>query len=129
MVNDFTAFGSAIYSILGGTAANPPVYYGLAPQGGTPPYIIVSRLNAEDEYTFNSSGVNANYTIKVVSNRIYPNEAWNVYGTVHTTLQNAALSINGFTTLYCQRQNTIEFQDSGKFWNVGGIYRIDGWRT
>lgn len=129
MANDFTAFGSAIYNQLGGTAANPPVYYGLAPQGGTPPYIIVNRLDGDDEYTFNSSGVNTRYTVKAVSNRIWPNEAWNAYGSVHPTLQNAALTITGFTSLRCQRVSTIEYQDPGRYWHIGGIYRIEAWRT
>jgi len=129
MANDLTAFGSAIYTALGGTAANPPIYYALAPQGGTPPYIIVQRMSGEDEYTFSSSGVNAEYMVKAVSNRIWPTEAWNAYGSVHTTFQNAALSMTGFTLLRCERSRTIEYQDPGKFWHVGGIYRVEAWRT
>lgn len=129
MANDFTALGSAIYSKLGGTAANPPVYYALAPQGSTPPYIIVQRLTGSDEYTFNSQGVNTEYVVKAVSNRIWPNEAWATYGSVHSTLQNAALTIAGFTSLRCQRKSTIEYIDPDRYWHVGGIYRIEAWQT
>lgn len=127
MANDFTAFGSAIYSKLGGTAAVPAVYYALAPQGAQPPYVIVQRLAAADEYTFTSKGVNAEYSIKVVSNRNWPTEAWAAYGTVHNTIQNAALTITGFTALRCERTSTIEYIDPDRYWHVGGVYRIEAW--
>lgn len=127
MANDLTAFGSAIYNTLGGTAADPKVYYALAPQGATPPYIIVQRQTATDEYTFDGRGVNALYVVKAVSNRQWPVEAWNVYGTVHDTLQNAPLAITGFTTLRCERRNVVEYIDPERFWHVGGVYRIEAW--
>lgn len=127
MANDFTAFASAVYTALGGTAANPPAYYAIAPQGSTPPYTVFQRMSASDEYTFDSSGVGADYMVKVISNRQWPGEAYNTYGTVHTAIQNAALSISGYTALRCERRTTIEFQDNDKFWHVGGIYRIEAW--
>lgn len=129
MANDLTAFGSAIYSKLGGTAASPAVYYALAPQGSQPPYIIVQRLSAVDEYTFTGQGVSADYVVKVVSNRQWPVEAWNAYGTVHSTLQDASLSITGFTALRCERRSTVEYIDPERYWHVGGIYRVEAWAT
>lgn len=129
MVNDFTALGSAIFSKLGGTAAAPAVFYALAPQGSTPPYVLVQRLAAVDEYTFTSGGVSADYVVKVISNRQWAVEAWNAYGTVHSTLQGANLSITGFTGLRCERRSTVEYIDSGRFWHVGGVYRVEAWRT
>jgi len=127
--NDFTAFASAVYSALGGTAATPPAYYALAPQGATPPYTIFQRMTGSDEYTFNSAGVGSDYMVKVVSNRQWPGEASLAYGSVHTTLQGSTLSMTGFTALRCERRTTIEYLDNDRFWHVGGIYRIEAWRT
>ena len=129
MANDFTALGSALYAALGGTAAVPAVYYGLAPQGGTPPYVIIQRQAAVDEYTFTSQGISADYVIKVVSNRHWPGEAWQAYGTVHATIQAAALTIAGYTPLRFERRSTVEYIDPGRFWHVGGIYRVEAWAT
>ena len=127
MANDFSAFASAVYGALGGTAANPRAYYALAPQGSTPPYTIFQRMSASDEYTFDSAGVGADYLIKVVSNRQWPGEAYAAYGSVHTAVQGKQLSMSGYTALRCERRTTIEYQDNDRFWHVGGIYRIEAW--
>lgn len=129
MANDFTAFGSALYSALGGGTASPAVYYAMAPQGSTPPYVIVQRQSALDERTFTGQGVSADYVVKVISNRQWPNEAWNAYGTVHATLDSKQLNITGYTALRCERRSTIEYLDPERFWHVGGVYRIDAWAT
>ena len=68
MANDFTAMSSALYSVLN-AAATVDVYYALAPQGSTPPYTIFQRSAAVDDYTFTSSGVSADYIVKVISNQ------------------------------------------------------------
>lgn len=129
MANDFTAFASAVYGALGGTAATPAAYYALAPQGSTPPYTVFQRMAASDEYTFDSAGVGADYLVKVISNRQWPGEAMAAYGTVHAALQGAGLTIDGFTSLRCERRTTIEYQDNDHFWHIGGIYRVEGWET
>lgn len=129
MANDMMAMGSAIYNKLGGTAATPAVYYALAPQSTQPPYVIVQRLSAADEYTFTGQGVSAEYVVKVVSNRQWPSEAWAAYGTVHNTLQDASLTIPGYTALRCERSSTVEYIDPERFWHVGGIYRVEAWQS
>jgi hypothetical protein len=128
-VSDFQAFGSAIYAALGGTAANPPVFQGLAPQSTTPPYTVFQRQTAVDNYTFTGSGISADYVVKVVSNRRAQHEAQAMYGSVHATVQNAALSISGYQTLRCRRTETLEYRDGDGFWHVGGVYRIDAWKA
>ena len=129
MANSFTAFASAVYTALGGTAATPAAYYGVAPQETIPPYTIFQRMTASDEYTFDGAGLGADYMIKVISDRQWPGKAYDAYGTVHTNIQNAALTITGYTALRCERQTTIEFQDDDRYWHVGGIYRVEGWET
>lgn len=129
MANDMMAVGSALYNALGGTAATPTVYYALAPQGSTPPYTIVQRQSGVDEHTFSEQGVSAAYVVKVVSNRIWPGEAWTAYGTVHASLDNVQLTVSGYSALRCERINTIEYLDNERFWHVGGLYRVDIWEV
>ncbi len=128
MANDSNAFASAIYTVLGAGSATPAAYYALAPTGSTPPYTIFQRMTGADEYTFNAAGVAADYMVKVVSNRQWPGEAMTAYGSVHATLQNAGLTIDGYTALRCERRTTIEYQDNDRFWHIGGIYRVEGWQ-
>lgn len=123
MATDFEALGSAIYTALGGTAGT--VYYGLAPQGTNPPYTLVMRQGALDEYTFTSHGVSADYTVKAVSDRYWPSQAYSMYSVKHTLMQDAALTVTGYTSLRCRRQTTLEYQDGDGYWHVGGVYRID----
>lgn len=127
--NDFSAFASAVYGALGGTAATTPAYYALAPRGSTPPYVVFQRMSASDTYTFTSSEVGADYMVKVISNRQWPGEAYAAYGTVHAALQGKQLSISGFTALRCERRTPIEYQDQDFYWHVGGIYRIEAHST
>jgi hypothetical protein len=124
MANDYTALGSAIYSVLN-AAGTVDVHYALAPQGSTPPYCIFQRSTAADDYTFTSSGVSADYIVKVVSNRNWPGEAQEVYGHIHTAMTNAALSVSGYTLIRSRRDTSVEFRDEDGFWHVGGIYNVD----
>lgn len=123
-VNDFAALGSALFTRLNaqGTVG---VFYALAPQGGTPPYCIIQRQAAVDEYTFTSSEVSSDYVVKIVSNRNWPGEAYQVYMHIHNALQDAPLSVAGFSLLRCRRRSTIEYRDPEGYWHVGGLYRID----
>jgi hypothetical protein len=124
MATDFQAIGSALYSALGGTAGT--VYYGLAPQGQAPPYILVARQSGADEYTFTSSGVSADYLVKAVSNREWPGaEAYPRYAIAHALIQNKSLTVTGYQALRCQRTTTVEYRDQQGYWHVGGVYRID----
>jgi hypothetical protein len=129
VANDFSAFASAVYAALGGSAATPSAYYALAPQGATPPYTVFQRMSGSDEYTFDSAGVGADYVVKVISNRQWLGEAYAAYGTVHAALQGKQLSMTGYTALRCERRTTIEYQDNDRFWHVGGIYRIEAWEA
>lgn len=127
MANDFIAMGSALASYLG-TAGTVAVWYALAPQNTQPPYCIVQRQAATDEYTFTDNGVNTLHVVKIVSNRNWPGEAYQIYTHIHEALTDAPLNVGtAFKLLRCRRSNTIEFQDPSKYWHVGGVYRIDLW--
>lgn len=130
MANDFPLIGSAIYAALGGGTASPAVHYAIAPQGSTPPYTIIQRMSGVDDRTFTDQGIDTVYVVKCISDRIWPGEAWLAYGTVHANLENVQLSIGGgMNGLRCQRQSTIEYQDTDRFWHVGGLYKIDIWEA
>lgn len=125
MATDFEAIGSALYTALGGTAGT--VYYSLAPQQTAPPYIIVARDSGSDDYAFGGDTVtDTTYVIKAVSNRQWPtSEAYGLYADAHAKVQNVALSMTGYTALRCVRQVTLEYQDTDRYWHVGGVYRVE----
>lgn len=123
--NDFAAIGSAIYSTLNGTVGGLTVYRNLAVQGAALPYVLFQRQSNVDEYTWSHHHAAPDYVVKVVSNRRSDTEAVLAYGTVHNTLQDAALTVTGYNALRCERRSTIEYQDGDGFWHVGGVYRIE----
>jgi len=126
-VNDSLSFGSAIYNVLH-AGATVDIYNILATSGATPPYCVYQRQAAMDDYTFGGGhGVDADYVVKIVSNRNWPSEAQNVYTHIHSLLQDAPLAMTGFTSIRCRRQSTIEYRDPDGFWHVGGRYRVSGW--
>lgn len=119
-----TALGSALYSAID-TATTLNVYQGIAPQGGTPPYALFSPQTMRDDYTFNTRGVSASYQIKVVSAKQWPSEAQTAYDAMHATLQDSVPTVTGYYVQRLRRESVIQYQDSDRFWHVGGIYRID----
>jgi len=124
MANEYTAFGSALHSYLN-AQATVDVYYVRALQNTAPEYCIVQRQSGLLNYTFTSRGMNTDYLVKVVSNRMYPGVAWQVYEHIAEAMQDAPLNITGFTLLRCRQSSSIEFPDNDGFWHVGHLYDID----
>lgn len=128
MSNDFTALSSALYSVLNG-GATVSVYYALAPQNTAAPYCIFQRQSAVDDYylagTAGNRTVTADYQVKVVDDGLWPGAASNIYGHVHALMDDAALSVSGFTTLRSRRNQSLEYRDDEGFWHVGGIYTVE----
>lgn len=123
-MSDFSALGSALYSKLGGTAGT--VYYGLAPQQTAPPYLIMERSAASDEYWFaGGHHARAEYVVKAVSNRTWPSQAQDLYQAAHAKIQRQGLSVTGYNALRCERTATLEYRDPDGYWHVGGVYRIE----
>lgn len=123
-MGDLTAIGSALYTACD-NASTVPVYYAQVPQGSALPAIVFNRQVAIDEYTFTSDGVSADYQIKVISDRKYPHVAAAAYDALHDALNGTVLTVTGYTALRCERRSTLEYQDSGGYWHVGGLYRVD----
>lgn len=127
MANSFTALGSALYQLVD-SATTIPVYYALAPQGTVPPYVILQRQEGRDERTFTGTGVSADYVVKVVSREQWPTPAQKVYDAIHGQIEGGGtVAVSGYNLLRFQRQATIEYQDPGQFWHVGGLYRLEVW--
>lgn len=123
-MSDLLALGTAIYNAIGTVAGS--VYYGIAPQGAALPYIVVARDAASDDYVFGGKPIiEASYVVKAVSNRQWPNEAWQRYGTAHAQLQARQLTVTGYNALRCLRRVTLEYQDGDRYWHVGGVYDIE----
>lgn len=124
---DFGALGSALYSLIEG-ATSLPVFYAKARQGQQPPYVIYQRQDGRDEHTFNSQGVNADYVVKVVSRDTWPTGGQRAYDGIHAQIEGGGtIVVNGYTLLRMERRATIEYQDPGEFWHVGGLYRVEVW--
>jgi len=121
---DYRAIGSALYNLLD-TATALPVYQQIAPQGTQPPYVVFQRQTAVDEYTFTDEGVSADYVVRVVSNRTWPSDAQTAYDSLHTGIQDGALTVTGYSVLRMRRRSTIEYRDPEGYWHSGGLYRID----
>jgi hypothetical protein len=122
---DFSALGSALYSLLDSATALP-VYYAIAPQGTPPPYVVFNRQGGRDEYTFTGHGVDAKYLIKVVTLDPWPTSAERTYDAIHTAVQNGG-SVSGYQLLRMRRANTVEFRDDKNAWHVGGLYDVEVW--
>lgn len=125
MTDTYTALGSALFSYLD-NAATVNVYQDRGPQGGTPPYCVYQRQAATDEYVFGDTNgiVNADYVVRIVSNRTWAGEAELVYAHVHAALQHGTVSVSGHTRLRCERMSSIKYLDSENYWHVGGLYRV-----
>jgi len=124
-LDPFSVIGSAIAGYLG-TAGTVPVYQDLATQGAEPPYVIYSFQSGPDVYVWAGEEVQTEYQVKVVSNRENSAEATRLYKTTHEALQDAPLALpGGVSLLRCRRSALVKYQDSKRFWHVGGIYRVD----
>lgn len=125
-MNDLLLMGSALYQYFN-TNGTATVYYQKAPQGASVPYTVIQFMTAVDEYTFNDKGVSSDYAIKVVSDRKFPFDAIQLYGYIHSLIQDGSVSVAGYNVLRIRRESMFQYQDPQDFWNVGGIYNLDVW--
>lgn len=100
---DVLAASTALTTALNGTA----IYWQLAPQGTTWPYVIFFESSGIDE---NSSPVRARrmmYTIKAVSDD--PDEAGDIDGHIDTLMRDAILTVSGYLNYRTWRENDIGY--------------------
>lgn len=127
-MNDMLQMGSALLSYINSNGTIP-FYYQKAPQNTQKPYGVIVFSNGQDDYDFNSKGVDGDYFIKIISDRQLPYEAIVLYGEVHDLIQDAPLTSNSFTLRQVRRESLVQYQDDMDFWNVGGLYNFDIWET
>ena len=132
MANLRVNLDTAVYAVLNVEAvvneATGGVFNGLAPQGTAPPYVVFSAMSKNDDYwSYTGRGAEAVYMIKAISRSAWPKEAGDIDTQVDSVMQDASLSITGFSLLACWREEDIylvENQDGVIYQHVGGLYRI-----
>ena len=132
MANLRVNLDTAVYAVLNVEAvvneATGGVFNGLAPQGTAPAYVVFSAMSKNDDYwSYTGRGAEAVYMIKAISRSAWPKEAGDIDTQVDSVMQDASLSITGFSLLACRREEDIylvENQDGVIYQHVGGLYRI-----
>lgn len=126
-MNELLHLGSAIFNHIK-TNGTIDCYYHKAKQSATVPYCLVYFMSANDDYTFSDNGLNADYVIKVISDKNFPEESIRLYGEIHSLVQDSQLSIPGYDVLRIRRESLMQYEDQMHFWNVGGLYNFDVWK-
>ena len=126
-MNDLLHIGSAIYNHLK-TNGTIDCYYQKARQSATVPYCLVYFMTANDDYVFGSQGLNADYVVKVISDKNFPEEALRLYGDIHNLVQDSSLTIPDYDIIRVRRESILQYEDQMHFWNVGGLYNVDTWK-
>ena len=131
MANARLQIDKAVYNVLNvaslQTLATGGIYNTMAPEGAAAPYVIFQAFSKIDEHSFDGRYANAVYMVKAVSRQRWPKEASDVDTQVDTLMEDATLSITGFSQLICRRENDVYLveEEAGNIWHhIGGLYRI-----
>lgn len=104
------------------------VFNQLAPEGTTPPYVIFQHASKADDYfAFTKRGAEAVYIVKAVSRSPWPKEASTIDTQIDTLLQDATLTITGYSRLYCRRESDFDLRENSDgeiYQHIGGLYRV-----
>ena len=126
-MTNFLLAGSAIFNKL--TGGTIPVFYQLAPQAQSPPFVEIVFMSGMDERTFTDKGLNTTFLVKVISDRQYPLQAIQAYGGIHDLLEDAVITFDDYNLLMIRRESIVQYQDPDRFWHVGGNYNLDIWEN
>ena len=104
------------------------VFNGVAPQGTEPPFVVFSAMAKTDDYfAYSERGGQAVYMVKAIDRSPWPKSAGDIDTQIDSALQDAALSISGYSLISCRREEDIYLVEdlSGVMYqHVGGLYRI-----
>lgn len=107
-------------------AAVNGIHEGVAPQGTNMPYVVYSVAYAPLEYDWTNVMQLAGFDIFVYAENSV--DAGNIDQLVFDTLQDAALSVTGQTTLFCRRTGSLsgpEVNEEGRrVFQAGGTYEV-----
>jgi len=116
------AAGTALTTALGGTA----IFHMNAPEGRALPYVVYSFQGGGD---VNESPHGDNESVRFV--RVYAataKQAWEIDALVKPLLHNVALTVTGYTTVICRREDDYETVETDaanvRTYTAGGLYRI-----
>ena len=123
-MNDLLHVGSALFNHIKNNGTID-CYYHKAKQSASVPYCLVYFMSANDDYTFNDKSLNADYVVKVISDKNFPEEAIRLYGDIHEIVQDSSLSMPGYNVIRLRRESILEYEDQFHFWNIGGLYNLD----
>lgn len=116
-----TGSGTAMYS------GSVNVYNTLANQQAPTPYLIFQLQSGVDDYAFAGDREESfDYVVKAVSIKSYASQEANpIFAAADAALQDAPLSVAGYSVLRVRRTSRVRYRDAQGFWHVGAIFRID----
>lgn len=121
--------GTALGALL--AAGTAGIYHRLAPEGQDPPYVVFAKQSRIPERTIGGGGVayeDAIYLVKGVAESPSALVAGSIAAAIDTLLDNHALTVTGYTTLTCHRDQDVDYVESGPGGQViqhrGALYRI-----
>ena len=91
------------------------------------PIIIFQLMDAPIASTFGSRGFLCEYMVKAISRSRWPKEATAISSLIDTAMEDASLSVSGFTHLWSVRTGTIYFQETSRqiiYTHAGGIFQL-----
>jgi hypothetical protein len=116
--------GTALTALLAGTSS---VYFNIAPDEATLPYVVFSYQSAMDENLTPRRSVNDLMYIRGYTD-VSGAAAGNIATQIDNLFQGATITVTGWTNFWSARETEIENTEitaSGKrIYNAGGVYRI-----
>jgi hypothetical protein len=132
MANLRVNLDTAVYDVLNVQAVTNEALGGvfnmMAPSGVDTPFVIFQAMSKVDEYfSYTGRGAAAVYMVKAIDESRWPKVAADIDTQIDSAMQNASLSITGFSLLACRRESDVylvEDQDGKVFQHIGGLYRV-----
>lgn len=116
--------GTALTALLAGTTS---IYDAQAPDGASYPFVVFSHQGGGPD-NIAPVTIESNLWYVRAYSETSAKTAAEIFEQVDALLHRKALSITGFTTFWCNREQNIRLIEnlpSGeKVWSAGGIYRI-----
>jgi len=118
------AQGTALTALLTGTAS---VYYNIAPDEATLPYVVFSYQSALDDNMTPRRSINDLMYIRGYTD-VSGAAAGNIATQIDNLFQGATITVSGYNDFWTARETEIENTEitaSGKrIYNAGGVYRM-----
>lgn len=105
------------------------VYRDIAPDGVAEPFVIVTLMSHHDVPQFGATEAyqEARYLVKAVGKGTSPTSTESAADRIHAVLQNATLTMSGFSQMGCFREERISYVEAdapSRYQHRGGIYVV-----